>query len=44
MAVTLPAMKLFAHDEKPPIEFQEILCHMVFDVKVDFKRMARYGM
>jgi hypothetical protein len=42
MAVIMPAMKLIDHEEDPPIRFQEIPCHMVFDVKIDFTRKARY--
>jgi Reverse transcriptase (RNA-dependent DNA polymerase) len=42
MAVIMPAMRILERDSKPPIGFQEIPCHMVFDVKIDFTRKARY--
>jgi Reverse transcriptase (RNA-dependent DNA polymerase) len=42
MSVIMPVMKLLEHDTKPPVGFQEIPCHMIFDVKVDFTRKARY--
>ena len=37
------AFKLMGDDEKPAPGFQEIRCHMVFDVKMeDFRRKARF--
>jgi Reverse transcriptase (RNA-dependent DNA polymerase) len=42
MSVIMPAMKILEQDAKPPIGFQEIPCHIVFDVKIDFTRKARY--
>jgi hypothetical protein len=42
MSVILPAMKILDRDAKPPIGYQEVPCHMVFDVKIDFTRKARY--
>jgi Reverse transcriptase (RNA-dependent DNA polymerase) len=42
MKVILPAMKILDHGSKPPVGYQRIPCHMVFDVKIDFQRKARY--
>jgi hypothetical protein len=36
------AFKLLARGEKPPPGYNEILCHLVFDVKLDMTRKARY--
>ena len=36
------AFKFFDHGEKMPIGFKEITCHMIFDVKFDLTRKARY--
>ena len=36
------AFKLLGTDEKPPVGFAEITCHLVFDVKMDLTRKARY--
>ena len=37
------AFKLIDYGEKPPPTYQEIRCHMIFDIKMeDFRRKARY--
>ena len=36
------AFKLLARGENPPPGYNEILCHLVFDVKLDMTRKARY--
>ncbi|GFH48973.1 Blackbeard [Chaetoceros tenuissimus] len=36
------AFKLLARGDKPPPGYNEILCHLVFDVKLDMTRKARY--
>ena len=37
------AFKVLNGDEKPPPTYQHILCHMIFDVKMeDFRCKARY--
>lgn len=33
---------LLGRDERPPVGFKEIACHLVFDVKMDLPRKARY--
>ena len=36
-------LKLIDEGEKPPPYYQEIRCHMIFDIKMeDFRRKARY--
>jgi hypothetical protein len=42
MQVILPAVHILESGAKPPVGYQVIPCHMVFDVKVDFSRKARY--
>jgi Reverse transcriptase (RNA-dependent DNA polymerase) len=42
MAVILPAVKILDEGVGAPVGYQEMPCHMVFDVKVDFTRKARY--
>jgi Reverse transcriptase (RNA-dependent DNA polymerase) len=42
MSVIMPAMKILPETSSPPIGSQDIPCHMIFDVKVDFTRKARY--
>jgi Reverse transcriptase (RNA-dependent DNA polymerase) len=42
MKVILPAVRLLNHGEKAPVGYQMVPCQMVFDVKVDFSRKARY--
>ena len=29
-------------DEQPPVGYTEITCHLIFDVKMDLIRKARY--
>ena len=36
------AFQLLGRDERPPVGFKEITCHLVFDVKMDLTRKARY--
>ena len=36
------AFQVLDHDESPPIGYMEITCHLIFDVKVDLTRKARY--
>jgi hypothetical protein len=40
MAVIMPAVRIIDEESKPPVGYQEIPCHMVFDVKVDFTHKA----
>jgi hypothetical protein len=37
-----PAFRVLEEQETTPIGSQWILCHMVFDIKVDFTRKARF--
>lgn len=36
-----PAFRILLDDEKVPVGYQFIKCHMIFDVKMDFTRKAR---
>ena len=36
------AFQLLPRDDKPPVGFKEIRCHLVFDIKLDLTRKARY--
>ena len=36
------AFHFLGKDDKPPVGFKEITCHLVFDVKMDLTRKARY--
>ena len=36
------AFNLLGVDDGPPVGFKEITCHMIFDVKMDLTRKARY--
>ena len=36
------AFKLLSRGESPPVGHQEITCHLVFDLKLDMTRKARY--
>ena len=36
------AFQVLDHDEQPPIGYTEITCHLIFDVKIDLTRKARY--
>jgi hypothetical protein len=42
MKNVMPAFKFLEDDERVPIGYQQINCHMVFDVKMDFDRKARF--
>lgn len=37
-----PAFEVLEKDAKLPPGYKEIFCHMVFDVKMDFTRKARF--
>ena len=34
--------QIFETDEQPPVGYTEITCHLIFDVKMDLIRKARY--
>ena len=36
------AFNLLGREERPPVGFKEITCHLIFDVKMDLTRKARY--
>ena len=36
------AFQVLDHDERSPIDYTEITCHLIFDVKMDLTRKARY--
>ena len=36
------AFKLLGREDNPPVGFKEITCHLIFDVKMDLTRKARY--
>jgi len=36
------AFKFLNEDESVPVAYKWIRCHMIFDVKMDFTRKARY--
>jgi hypothetical protein len=38
----IPALKILEPGEKPPVGSQLIPCHIVFDVKMEFTRKARF--
>jgi Reverse transcriptase (RNA-dependent DNA polymerase) len=42
MAVILPAVRILPPDQRVPVGYQEIPCHMIFDIKSDFQRKARF--
>ncbi len=42
MGVIEPAVEILAEGVRAPPGYQQILCHMVFDIKMDFTRKARY--
>ncbi len=42
MSNVMPAFKVLKDDEPTPIGHHFIGCHMIFDVKMDFTRKARY--
>jgi hypothetical protein len=37
-----PAFKFLEDDESVPVGYQQINCHMIFDIKMDFTRKARF--
>ena len=42
MKKIIPALKILEEGSKPPVGYQKITCHMIFDVKMDFYRKARF--
>jgi Reverse transcriptase (RNA-dependent DNA polymerase) len=42
MGVILPVLKIMNKGERAPVGYQQIPCHVVFDVKIDFTRKARF--
>ena len=36
------AFKLLERGEQPPVGYKEITCHLIFDIKLDMTRKARY--
>ena len=42
MSKIFPAMNILDESAPTPIGFQEIPCHIIFNVKMDFTRKARY--
>jgi Reverse transcriptase (RNA-dependent DNA polymerase) len=42
MAVIPPAVRILDTGVKPPVGYQVIPCHMIFDIKSDFTRKARF--
>jgi hypothetical protein len=42
MAVIRLAVELLDRGQKAPIGYQRIPCHMIFDIKMDFTKKARY--
>lgn len=42
MLVIKPAVEILEEGQKAPVGYQEIPCHVVFDIKMDFSRKARY--
>jgi hypothetical protein len=42
MKNVMPAFKILEADEEVPIGYQHIRCHMIFDIKMDFTRKARF--
>ena len=36
------AFQLLPRDDKPPVGFKEITCHLIFDIKLDMTRKPRY--
>ena len=40
MKNAMPAFTFLEQDEKVPIGYQQIDCHMIFDVKMDFTQKA----
>ena len=42
MSKIIPALKILEEGSQAPIGYQKITCHMIFDVKMDFSRKARF--
>ena len=42
MSKILPAVKILDKNVTKPVGYQQILCHIIFDVKMDFTQKARY--
>jgi hypothetical protein len=42
MKIIMPAVKILEEGTISPIGYQQIPCHIVFDVKMDFTRKARF--
>ena len=42
MKNVMPAFKILDDDDKIPIGYTQIPCHMIFDIKIDFTRKARF--
>ena len=42
MANSRIAFQVLGTDDPPPVGFTEITCHLIFDVKMDLTRKARY--
>lgn len=42
MLNVMPAFKFLEEGESIPVGYQKIMCHMIFDVKLDFTRKARF--
>ena len=42
MKNAMPALTFLVQDKKEPIGYQHIVCHMIFNVKIDFTQKARF--
>ena len=42
MASSRVAFQILEADEQPPVDVTEITCHLIFDVKMDLTREAKY--
>ena len=42
MSKILLAIRILDHEEARPVSYQEVPCHIVYNVKMDFTRKARY--
>ena len=42
MKNVMPAFRILDDDDKIPIGYTQIPCHMIFDIKIDFTRKARF--
>ena len=36
------AFHILDHDEEKPVGYEHINCHQIFDVKIEFRRKARF--